>query len=319
MFKKLLNSLMGNNETPSSAHQHATTPGETRVGPDRESEETDDDESDGADLSYDEAAFNAEVEARVQALIDNDREDGETPTQQDIDNYRFNVRRQVWLEWTGGSTDEMIRWEHANSMEFHGTATSGFEQHDDNNPLLAPIHGISLQDYGAMCSKVGSGVPVAELCKAMGIETPVWEEVNTLWPKRMQEDGTFTVTTLFGKYFGEANQHPKVGTLQPALNDKAKANIDKINSDRYFYEELCGARQAAYEYGLDGAQWVLDEFGIPLGDMQSAAVKWMAEQNQNWNSNDIQHYMDYQLQKQQEYAARFAKEQGGNIADDVAF
>ena len=42
-------------------------------------------------------------------------------------------------------------------------------------------------------------------------------------------------------------------------------------------------------------------------------------QNQNWNSEEMTRYMDYQQEKQKEYAANFAAEQGGNIADDVTF
>ena len=65
--------------------------------------------------------------------------------------------------------------------------------------------------------------------------------------------------------------------------------------------------------------WILDTFGINLADFQSVAMQWMTEQNQNWNSSDITEFHDYQQEKQKEYAAKFAAEQGGNIADDVTF
>jgi hypothetical protein len=48
-------------------------------------------------------------------------------------------------------------------------------------------------------------------------------------------------------------------------------------------------------------------------------MQWMTEQNQNWNSEDIMEFTNYQQEKQKEYAAKFAAEQGGNIADDVNF
>jgi hypothetical protein len=48
-------------------------------------------------------------------------------------------------------------------------------------------------------------------------------------------------------------------------------------------------------------------------------MQWMTERNQKWNSADILHYQNYQEAKQKEYAAIFAKEQGGNVADDVEF
>ncbi len=191
-------------------------------------------------------------------------------------------------------------------------------QEDANNPLLQPIHGISLKDYGAAGSKMASGIEPEIVCKALGIELPVWEEVNTLWMKRMQEDGTFTVTSLYGKYFGMANDHPLLGSLTAAASAEGISNIERINNDTYFCYELIGARDAAYAHGLDGAQWIVDTFGVPLGEMQSAAMKWSAEIRRR-GDDQLVHFIQYQNEKKEEYAARFAAEQGGNVADDIEF
>lgn len=191
-----------------------------------------------------------------------------------------------------------------------------------SNQLLEPIHGVSLYDYAAVSAKMASGIDVKEICKKLGIEHAVFEEASVLWVTRMQEDGTFEVTTKFGQYFGEADNHPKLKDLQAEVSEEGKANLEKMKTDRYFYEELNGARQAAYEYGYDGAQWIQDNFGISLGDFQAAAVKWMEVQNKEMSSGqaeNIHHFVDYQQEKQQEYAAKFAAEQGGNVADDVDF
>lgn len=194
---------------------------------------------------------------------------------------------------------------------------------DNNNLLLAPIHGISLRDYSAASAKIASGMSVEDTCKALGIEPAVWEEVNILWSKRMQEDGTWTVTTLFGQYFGEANNHPKLGNLDVAtLSPKGQENLQKMKDDKYFYHELVGARVAAYEAGLDGAQWILDEFGIPLGEFQSVEMQWMQQRNHelaNGDGQNVAHFMQYQQMKLKEYTDKFSAEQGGNIADDIEF
>lgn len=191
-----------------------------------------------------------------------------------------------------------------------------------SNPLLEPIHGISLQDYAAISAKMASGISVEKICEALGIEPAVYEEASAIWITRMQEDSTWEVTTLLGKYFGEADQHPKLGSLKAEISDEGKANLEKIMTDRYFYEELCGARQAAYNYGFDGAQWIQDNFGISLGDFQSVAMQWMQVQNQEMETRNheyVLHYVDFQQAKQKEYEAKFAKEQGGNVADDINF
>ena len=68
------------------------------------------------------------------------------------------------------------------------------------NPLLAPIHGITLEDYSAACAKMGNGLSEAAIAKALGVELPVWQEVSLLWPKRMEQDETFHIVTLFGQH-----------------------------------------------------------------------------------------------------------------------
>lgn len=338
MFKKFLNNILGGDDQDKKpaqpGNQHASAQPDHDEDDDYEEEEDDDDrggfymqppstiELDPETLHgkhYTVAQFDAEVERRVQAWVASEREDGEDVTEGDINNFRFNYRREVYKEWTGVNDNQLIQWENKNSMQHRGHSVFGFEQHDDNNPLLAPIHGVSLQDYGAISSKIASGASVEDVCKALNIEKPVWDEASTLWNKRMQEDGSFTVINLFSKYFGEADQHPVLGKLGAAYSPEVQVHVDKIHNDRYYYEELCGARQAAYEYGIDGAQWILENYGIPLGEFQNAATKWMTEQNQNFDMQKINHFMDYQQEKQKEYAKRFAAEQGGNVADDVEF
>lgn len=191
-----------------------------------------------------------------------------------------------------------------------------------NNPLLEPIHGVSLFDYAVVCAKIAAGINQTDILKTLGIETAIYEEASALWVARMQEDSTWVVTMEFGKYFGEVDNHPKLKDLKVVLSKEGSENLEKLKTDRYFYEELCGARIAAYNYGLDGAQWILDKYGINLGDFQLVAVIWSNEHQkdiESENYENIRHFTDYQLNKQNKYAEMFAKEQGGNIADDIEF
>ncbi|EDM38058.1 hypothetical protein PBAL39_00547 [Pedobacter sp. BAL39] len=186
---------------------------------------------------------------------------------------------------------------------------------NQENPLLAPIHGISLKDYAAIAMKLSTGVTEEEIFRALGIDSVIWDEVNTLWGKRMQEDVSYQLVTLYGQYFMEGATHPKLESMQAESTAEGNENLEKITNDRYFYEELCGARQAAYAYGIDGAQWIQDNYGINLGDFQAVAMKWMTQSDYN----DMHQFIDYQQQKQKEYAEKFAAQQGGNVADDVSF
>ena len=186
------------------------------------------------------------------------------------------------------------------------------------NPLFEPIHGISLYDYSAANAKIANGVAVDAICSALGVETPVWEEASQGWVQRMQEDSEFIVISEMGVLFGQASEHPKLGHLQPVAGAGNAQNLDRLATDRYFYEELNGARTAAYEAGLDGAKWIQDNYGISLGDFQQVAMQWMAQQGQESTEETLE-YVNYMEEKRQEYAKRFADENGGNIADDVEF
>jgi hypothetical protein len=263
--------------------------------------------------------FKAEVENRVDAWIKSQNDTQDELSQGDIKNIRHIIQKDLYKEWTGANSDQVTQWDLANSIDNYGYASTGFAKDDSTNPLLEPIHGISLEDYAAISFKISQGFDEESVAKIFGIDSVVFAEVNTLWVKRMQEDETFLITTLFGQYFGTAPSHPKLSGLQIQISESAKANLERLKTDRYFYEELCGARIAAHQYGIDGAQWILDNYEITLGDFQAVASEYAKIRNQQWSSEEITHFSTYQSDKRDEYAKRFAAEQGGNVADDIEF
>lgn len=191
-----------------------------------------------------------------------------------------------------------------------------------NNPLLEPIHGVSLFDYAVVSAKLGAGIPQADILRILGVEAAVYEEASALWVGRMQEDSTWEVTMEFGKYFGEVDNHPKLKDLKAATSDEGNENLEKLKTDRYFYEELCGARIAAFNYGLDGSQWIQENYGINLGEFQTVASQWgnvQKEEMDNENYESIKLFTNYQQEKVVQYSEKFANEQGGNVADDIDF
>lgn len=186
------------------------------------------------------------------------------------------------------------------------------------NPLLEPIHGITLEDYSAACAKIGSGLSENDIASALGVELPVWQEANLLWPERMKQDSTFHIVTLFGQYFGQADQHPKFSNLTAAPTAAGNVNIDRIKSDKDYYQELEVARQVAYDYGVDGAQWILDQYGITIGDFQIASSRWNDQIHQDIQA-DYAGYNARQAAYKAKYQQLFADAQGGNVADDIEF
>ncbi|MDR2108741.1 MAG: hypothetical protein LBP28_04705 [Coriobacteriales bacterium] len=183
---------------------------------------------------------------------------------------------------------------------------------------LEPIHGISLRDYAAMAKKFAEGVDEEPIFRVMGIDRAIWDELNTLWPQRMAEDESFEVAIKYSQYFSDETPHPRLDAVKADVSAEGAANLERVKNDRYFYEELSGAREAAFEYGLDGSQWLLETFGINLADFQSAAMKH-GEENFKIDSEQLLEYLEHQRKKKAEYAAKFAAERGGDVADDVEF
>ena len=185
----------------------------------------------------------------------------------------------------------------------------------EGNPLLASIHGVSLKDYAALVMNLGN-FDEAALFAAFGIDATQWQEASEAWPQRMTEDADFVIAGLYGQYFAET--HRVIERLQAATGAVAAGdaqNIARLRADKGFYLELAGARNAAYAYGLDGAQWVEDNFGIPLLDFQSAAMLHSQDQDHEEVTASLQH----QQTMEAKYRDIFAAAQGGNVADDVQF
>lgn len=268
---------------------------------------------------YTEEQFDQELERRLNEQI---AQDGAAWDEGDRSSYKRHFLRQIYQEWNPETDqDDFIQFEMANSLKYSGYATSGYvsQSDTDGNPLLEPIHGISLNDYAAIVMNI-TNYDENTLFSAFGIDQAIWGEINVLWPKRMQEDETFTVATLYGEAFMHAPNHPIILSLADGKEPSASnENLDRMRTDKYFYLELSAARTAAYAYGLDGAQWIEDKFGISLMDFQAVAMEWMTNRNQNFDSNEIQDDHDYQQAKEEEYKAMFAAEQGSNIADDIDF
>jgi len=330
MFKKFLNNILGNDDKSKDDPEETMQNQPQGSSVNDDDFEDDDDEGDQPAHQYEfdsvtqhgthytKQAFDAAVEEEYQQLLANEKD---ALSEQDKSNIRREATRRIYDSWNGYNMDQFLKFEMANSLELTGYATSGFNQvQEEGNPLYEPIHGVSLYDYAALAHCMTQGIAEQDLLKAFGIEKAVWDEVNLLWPGRMKEDATFGIMTKYGEYFAIAGQHPKIVGLAPGIGAGGdNANLQKLKTDRYFYEELCGARTAAYEYGLDGAQWIVDNYGINLADFQAVAMDWMTAQNQNFSSADVLHYQNYQDEKREEYAKKFAAEQGGNVADDIEF
>ncbi|MDR2625728.1 MAG: hypothetical protein LBC37_05290 [Zoogloeaceae bacterium] len=185
---------------------------------------------------------------------------------------------------------------------------------------LEPVHGISFQDWAEMSKVISSGVAAETVYAAMGIDGAVWDELTAIWSRRMAEDTSFQMSALFGQYWEKEVANPKLKNIRPNVSPEGKENLEKLRTDRYFYEELSAARDSAYGHGLDGAQWILDNYGINLGDFQTIAMQYMTRRTSGEErAEETREFLNYREEKKKEYDERFSRDAGGNIADDVEF
>lgn len=202
-----------------------------------------------------------------------------------------------------------------------GVATPGTAKEDPNDPNMQPVHGITIFDYAAGAAKIGEGCTEEQVCEALGIERPIWDETQTTWNNRMRDDNTYNVVNVYSAYFGKVKEHPKLGALSPQqapITDvprgKAAEHLTRLESDKYYFFEIQGALEAAYANGMDGAQWLIDNLGLTVAQVNGTGVKYMND------FSVMAEMMDFQEQKKKEYSERFAKQNGtAGAADDIEF
>jgi len=190
-----------------------------------------------------------------------------------------------------------------------GANIAGFEKEDLSHPLLQPVSGISFRDYAAMTVKMTAGALPEEVYKAMESNEAAYAEASKEWIERLQTDASGTLAQLYGKYYAEADKHPKLQNLTSTLSAEGQANLTKLKTDRYYYYEMEGARDAATAAGLNVNDWVLEKFGIPFTEFQAAFAQWLVFQNQNWDKEELTRLIGHRQEKQKEYAAKIASGQ----------
>lgn len=147
----------------------------------------------------------------------------------------------------------------------------------------------------------------------MGVDKPQWDEASLIWNQRMEQDTEMTVMTLYSQYFTKIDEHPTLGSNGNLTADTtSNPNLDRLKTDEHFFYDLAAERDAAMEVGKDGAQYILDKYGIGIIDFQAQAVVWT-------RSGNYSSMITYQMEKKEDYLKQFQNEMGGTIADDIEF
>jgi len=112
--------------------------------------------------------------------------------------YKAFVERQKNKAWAGHNKKlDEINNQLEQKFQENKAALSG---------ELAPFQGVSLEDWAAANVKIMNATPLDKILSVLGISKDVWDQVNAEWNKRMANDKTMTVATVYGQAFTGAVQ-----------------------------------------------------------------------------------------------------------------
>ncbi len=259
---------------------------------------------------YTEAQFNAEVQARSEALYEEDM------PPEDVDNLFWNVARDVFCEWNDLTFEDSpaLTFSRELHMKMRGHQTVQ-EIQAGGSGLMDPVHGITLEDWAGANAKIVSGTALEDLLRVLGVEKPQWDEASATWMARMSADATFSITTAYAAAFTDSNIGRFANSgLAVAPDSAAKtAAMDSLE----LYTEIFCAQSTAYQFGMDGAQYVKDTWGLSLMDTSAIGMHWSQQMQDDMGL--MRAYSDLMDTYNAKYKAQFAAAQGGNVGDDIEF
>lgn len=179
---------------------------------------------------------------------------------------------------------------------------------------LAPFKGVSMEDWALANAKLTQGTSLDDILQQMGIERPLWDEVNAEWNNRMSRDTTATIATVYGQAFANAGQGQFGGAGQAvAASMEAGFGSDVGGGDPIPFEDWVKIQchiSAAAAQGVDTAA-VLKQYNMNAADWGTIGGYW----SQKMNSNPQQYLEQYQT-FMAKYTAQFAS---GGAGSDIDF
>jgi hypothetical protein len=178
-------------------------------------------------------------------------------------------------------------------------------------PLLQPVEGVSIEQYGAVNARIAQGVPLATALKDSKIPKAKWNRASAAWLKRMKEDKTFTVSAAYGKAYVAAGQGQFGSEGRDAAN--AMAAGGKLSGKEPFsfekWVEIMQHQSVAYQHGVPAAK-VLKEYKMNASDWATASAWWSEKLNRESMKNDgemLKKLNEYTEKYQKQYKERYDK------------
>ncbi len=164
---------------------------------------------------------------------------------------------------------------------------------------LAPVEGISLEQWATVNAQTMGGGDPATVIAAAGIAPDQWERVNAEWMRRMQNDTSMTITTVYSNAFAAASQGQfgAHGSQAAAQGVGGDVGAEPIPFERYI--EIGEAMSAAASQGRDAVE-VLASFGMTVIDWSNVGMYWSKREQQ-----DAMMYYELRTELSAKYRAQY--------------
>jgi hypothetical protein len=148
---------------------------------------------------------------------------------------------------------------------------------------LAPVEGISLEDWALAQAKLANGVDVNQICQQLGVDRAKFDRVSAEWMARMSRDTTATIATVYGKAFSSGGQGAFGGAAQAGV--AGMSNVGATNAQQppiplEQWIEIMEAQNAAAQQGRDANQ-VLASYGMNALGWSNVSSWWSTHFAQN--------------------------------------
>jgi hypothetical protein len=182
---------------------------------------------------------------------------------------------------------------------------------------LAPVEGVSLQDWALAQAKLAGGADVNQLIAQLGVDRAKWDRVSAEWMARMSRDTTATIAMEYGKAFSSGGQGQFGGAARAGV--AGMSNVGATNAQQppitlEQWVEIMEAQNAAAQQGRDANQ-VLATYGMNALAWSNASAWWSTHFSQNAMVNNgalHRRFSELQTHFQQRFAA-------GSADGDISF
>jgi hypothetical protein len=151
-----------------------------------------------------------------------------------------------------------------------------------NAALMAPIDGVSLEQYAQISARAAQGMSQSELQGVLagyGLDYAAWDRASRGWMDRMSKDTTGTIAQRYGQAFMTNGQGKYGASMQQAAaagwGGTAAAGQAPVTFDKVC--EIQGAMSAWSKSGHDVNAMLKKHFDMLATDWSAVSTWWMTQ------------------------------------------